>query len=280
MIAALRHRCPHCHAGISVQTPGSQLKCDACGAIFLIVDGIPSLIASGSNTELREYFSRVAAQIRTHKRSYTAFAAPHLEMQLAILSAGFIRALERWVPQGSLILDVGCGHGGLLETATQSYRMVGIDFVPEMLTMARERGYAVYNADGSALPFEDAQFDAVVCAELFNQFPDIRPFLAEAIRVCRPGGSILISTLNRDSILRVVVGAAMSLLRPKRDLPVFTGLRRPSDIMAAGDDLPVDLQEVAWLLSPTRLVRYARSTHDPVSPFATNFIMCLSKRGG
>lgn len=272
----LAHRCTHC--GAAMPPPAAAtFACRACGTSFAANDGIPSFASGCSDDGLQAYFSRVAEQAKVGKKSYSAFAAPHLELQLAILSAGFVRSLERWVPAGSLVLDVGCGHGALLESVTQKYRMVGIDFVPAMLPMARERGYTVYHGDGSALPFEGGQFDAVLYAEVFNQVEDIRPLLAEAARVCKPEGVIVVSTLNSDSFLRAAVGAAMGVLRPHRDMPAFTGRRRPDDILNAAAGLPVDLHGIAWLLSPTLLVLYGHRPRAALSPLATNFIMCLRR---
>lgn len=112
------------------------------------------------------------------------------------------------------VLDNACGIGTqALGLALLGHRVTGSDLSPvSAARAAREaagRGLAlsVAAADMRALPFADAAFDAVVCAD--NALPhlltarDVRAALAETLRVLRPGGLLLLSTRAYGELRRV-----------------------------------------------------------------------------
>ena len=94
------------------------------------------------------------------------------------------------------VLDVGTGAGALaLALAPFVREVVGLDPVPELLELARER--AVPNSefvegDGTALPFRDGDFDLAGTHRTLHHVgrPDL--VVAELTRVTRPGGRVLV----------------------------------------------------------------------------------------
>lgn len=106
------------------------------------------------------------------------------------------------IAAGKDVIEVGCGAGqglGLLNASAA--RLVAGDVSPEVLDVAMRHfgGHvplSVFGAD--ALPFPDSEFDVVILFEAMYYLPDIQGFLAEARRVLRPGGRLLIVTANRD----------------------------------------------------------------------------------
>lgn len=272
-----RLRCPVCFAHLD-EGSGPEIICAGCPSVFPVRSGIPVFMpATQDDARVKEFFDRVATHAGDGKLSYVPFAAPGLDRQLTLLSHAFLQALERWIPGGSRILDVGVGHGALLEPVVSKYVMTGVDVAFEMLPLARERGYRVYQADAVALPFEDGEFDAVICAEVLQHFPDPRPILAELARTCRPGGSILISTLNKVSLARWLRRNIAKLTRPPA-LPLPILRRSAGEIAEAGaSGLGLHVDEVAWLLSPLDRVVFTRKATAAVAPLATNFIVKLRK---
>ncbi len=109
-------------------------------------------------------------------------------------------------PLGPL-LDIGCGAGpGLRFFEKVSAWAVGVDFVEEALqeaarVLARPRLVAV---DASQhLPFLDNCFDVVVLADVIEHIVDPFPLLREVLRVLRPGGRLLVSTVNGWDVRRL-----------------------------------------------------------------------------
>jgi SAM-dependent methyltransferase len=125
-----------------------------------------------------------------------ALGLPAAEIEAALLAA----LPER---MGAL-LDIGTGTGRLLElVAPRAERALGVDMSRDMLALARarlaERGLAdraaVRQADMYRLPFADAAFDAVALQMVLHYAEDPAAALAEAARVLKPGGTLLIADL-------------------------------------------------------------------------------------
>jgi len=104
--------------------------------------------------------------------------------------------------QGKNLLDVACGAGGpaLRIAATTGCSVVGIDVHEQAIrtasSLASQRGLAgraeFRAVDATAaLPFPDASFDAVICIDAINHFPDRSRVVAEWTRLLKPEGRLL-----------------------------------------------------------------------------------------
>ncbi|HZF75939.1 MAG TPA: metalloregulator ArsR/SmtB family transcription factor [Acetobacteraceae bacterium] len=107
-------------------------------------------------------------------------------------------------PHLGALLDIGAGTGRLLElVAPRCDRAVGVDASRDMLALARarlaERGLAeratVRQADMYRLPFPDAVFDAVTMQMVLHYAEDPAAALAEAARVLKPDGLLVLVDL-------------------------------------------------------------------------------------
>lgn len=111
-------------------------------------------------------------------------------------------ALLRLLPDGGVedLLDVGTGTGRMLEVlGPQARRAIGVDQSREMLSIARTkleevglRHCHVRQADMYQLPFSSGSFDAVVIHQVLHFAETPADLLAEAARVLRPGGRLLV----------------------------------------------------------------------------------------
>ena len=106
------------------------------------------------------------------------------------------------------VLDVGCGPGTNFEHYGAGARVTAVDYNPGMVRLAQEtlheRGpfpaaIEVRQADATALPFEDASFDAYVTTLVLCSVPDLDAAVEEAWRVLRPGGALRIFEHVRSS---------------------------------------------------------------------------------
>jgi arsenite methyltransferase len=102
---------------------------------------------------------------------------------------------------GERVLDVGCGPGyycvELLEDVGPSGSIVGVDSSAAMLALAARRcaGYdnvELREGDATAVPVEDASFDAALSVQVQEYVGDIATGLGELHRALRPGGRVLV----------------------------------------------------------------------------------------
>lgn len=102
------------------------------------------------------------------------------------------------------ILDAGCGVGAFSETLVKDNSVYGVDFSEKSLEFAKKRGLNTCTGDLKALPFEDGKFDLVLCIGVIQLIREYEKVIRELARVTRPGGTLLIETLNKNSVQRKV----------------------------------------------------------------------------
>jgi len=130
-------------------------------------------------------------------------------------------------------LDVACGSGKLTallaRIAGEGGRVVGLDFSPQMLEVARRDhpGIEFIEGDALALPFDDAGFDASTIAFGLRNLADPVRGLREMLRVVRPGGRAVVLEFVRPP--EGPVGSVYRLYL-RRVLPAIGGAisRQPS----------------------------------------------------
>ena len=134
-----------------------------------------------------ETFDRIAAE---YDESLPAHVVAHyLEKRTDFIAASS--------PLGDG-LDVGCGTGVLAaRLAARGFSMTGLDPSEGMLEVMRadHPGVEAVRGSGDALPFADARFDLVLTVAALHHIaaPEaVRATLGEMVRVCRPGGRIVV----------------------------------------------------------------------------------------
>jgi ubiquinone/menaquinone biosynthesis C-methylase UbiE len=107
------------------------------------------------------------------------------------------------------VLEIAVGTGRNLPFYPGDVRLTGIELSPKMLDVAHRRarelgrGADLRPGDAQNLPFPDSSFDTVVATLALCTIPDERQAVAEAARVLRPGGRLLLLEHVRSPILPV-----------------------------------------------------------------------------
>lgn len=197
------------------------------------------------------------------------------------ISIHFDRAEAGRAPfAGLTLLDIGCGGGLVAEPmARLGASVTGLDATPETLEAARlharEAGLAISYQDGTAEGMQQtgAQFDIVLALEILEHVADLRLFLRAAAALVRPGGLMIVSTINRTAQAYAV--AIVGAERVLRWLPAGT---HSYDKFVKPEEITPHLAEFD-IIGPTAL------NFDPVSrqwriggPAGVNYFMCAAKR--
>jgi 2-polyprenyl-6-hydroxyphenyl methylase / 3-demethylubiquinone-9 3-methyltransferase len=106
---------------------------------------------------------------------------------------------------GAVLVDLGCGAGLLAPHAARlGYRHVGVDLVGTSLRIAAEHGVLPVRGDVQRLPVGDGVADAVSAGEILEHVPDLAATVAEACRVLRPGGTLVLDTLADTRLAKLL----------------------------------------------------------------------------
>lgn len=100
-----------------------------------------------------------------------------------------------------VILDAGCGSGMFSHMAISTgAHVTGVDAAPGLLEVARQRnpGYNFLEEEIEALPFAENSFDVVAGFNSFQYAGSVVNALAEANRVLKPGGKLVIGIWDKS----------------------------------------------------------------------------------
>jgi 2-polyprenyl-6-hydroxyphenyl methylase/3-demethylubiquinone-9 3-methyltransferase len=187
--------------------------------------------------------------------------------------------------EGLRVLDLGCGGGLISEPlARLGAEVTGVDPSQESISAARAHAagqelridYKVGRVE--ELDPADGLFDALVCLEVLEHVPNPAQFVKGCAALIRPGGLLLVSTINRTlkSYALAIIGAEYVL----RWLPVgthswerfITPEELTSHATSAGLAAPVfkglvySLLSDSWSLSEDTDVNYMAAAAKPASP--------------
>lgn len=104
---------------------------------------------------------------------------------------------------GAILIDLGCGAGLLApHLAGKNYRHVGLDLNLRALRQAAEHDVDAICSDVLQLPLTDGMADVVSAGEILEHVVDMPSAVAEACRVLRPGGLLVLDTIAATRLAR------------------------------------------------------------------------------
>ncbi len=155
---------------------------------------------------------------------------------------------------GKKVLDVGCGGGILAESLSKAGGIVtGIDLSNKALKVAElhqlESNTSVQYRSISAEDLakeEPEQYDVVTCMEMLEHVPDPSSVVQACATLCKPGGRIFFSTLNRNpkSYLFAIIGAEYVLRLLPKGTHEYDKFIKPSELAGFTRQAGLELLEI------------------------------------
>jgi ubiquinone/menaquinone biosynthesis C-methylase UbiE len=184
-------RCVHCHAKLQGETEFPA--CEGCGERYPMRDGI--LIVKDQPSDDNKiaadfYNSPLWPKFRFWERFFWFCNGGERKSRKVILDQ---------LPQGPglKLLDIAIGDGVYTSWLPADWSIVGVDVSIGQLQGSQKRNAGrdlkLILGEAESLPFEDAQFDAILSIGGFNHFNDPERALREMVRVARPGAKIVVS---------------------------------------------------------------------------------------
>ena len=156
------------------------------------------------------------------------------------LRLGWIKTFVNF--EGKKAVDIGCGGGILAESIAQSGAdTTGIDLSEKALKVAELHALEVganltyRSISAEALADEQAeQYDIVTCMEMLEHVPDPASVVRACAKLCKPGGTLFFSTLNRNpkSYLFAIIGAEYILKLLPKGTHEYVKFIKPSELVA------------------------------------------------
>ena len=144
--------------------------------------------------------------------------------------------------EGKKVVDIGCGGGILAESISQSGAdTTGIDLSEKALKVAELHALEVganltyRSISAEALADEQpGQYDVVTCMEMLEHVPDPASVVRACAKLCKPGGTLFFSTLNRNpkSYLFAIIGAEYILKLLPKGTHEYAKFIKPSELVA------------------------------------------------
>lgn len=205
--------CQNCgEALLKANDETAELKCENCKQSYPVKSGVPVFL---SETDYEK-----SAETAIHKEQGSVFNYVD-HYQKDGVESDYFRArdagtehLDKRIHQtifshiekkAGRILDVGCGRAWVAQKLCPlNFEVVSMDISLENTTGALERypypNHAAVVADVFSLPFNEGVFDYVIASEIIEHVVDPVKFVANLIKVLKPGGKLIITSPYKEKL--------------------------------------------------------------------------------
>ncbi|NUN66289.1 class I SAM-dependent methyltransferase [Pseudanabaena biceps] len=151
------------------------------------------------------------------------------------------------------ILEVGGGQGGLTALLYPKSHITNLDFEPKFAQAAcnQQPNVRFVCGDATQLPFPDNSFDAVTMFDVLEHIPDDRRAVAEAFRVLKPNGFLMVSTPDASTWRFPYYGFMKAICPPEAAVMAEWGhVRRGYTLANLNTLISLPCQQYATFINP------------------------------
>ena len=181
------------------------------------------------------------------------------------------------------VLDVGCGGGILCEALAQrGAEVTGIDMGDAPLAVGNlhklESGVTVTYEKSTAEDYAESHAEAfatVTCLEMLEHVPDPSSVVAACAAMCKPGGTLFFSTINRNpkSYLLAIIGVEYVLRMLPKGTHEYSKFIRPSELGQWIREAGLEIDQMTGLLYNPITKTYKLDERD----VDVNYMICARK---
>lgn len=191
-------------------------RCVNCGLGF--IDPVPGA------REMEEFYNS-GNYYKREDAGYSDYVS--LEKGHKRIYAGFIRSAGKSLGfdiRGKSVLDVGCAHGFFLDTAKEmgAEGLWGTDITMESGRLIESKGYRFSCGSFESLDLPERAFDLVFLGDVFEHLFDPFEAAARLSRILRPGGVVILTTVNFASPFVRLAGGKWRLMVPPEHIYYWT----------------------------------------------------------
>jgi SAM-dependent methyltransferase len=175
-----------------------------------------------------------------------------------------LRRFSRYRASGRL-LELGCAYGFFLSEAQRTFEAQGIEISTDAVAYCRSQGLNVEQGELTKdFIHKHARFDAAVMLDVIEHLPDPEQTLRRLHQLLTPGGHIIITTGDWDSLLSRAMGASWRLMTPPQHLFFFS--RKTLRMLLERIGFEVLEIRRPWKIVPMSLIAYQLQRIVGLSP--------------
>lgn len=180
-------------------------QCRVCGFVFKSMQPAAELLERHYAESGADYQQRLA-------EDDPAFRSDYRHARLF---------LQTKFPQGGSILDVGCSRGFFLQSLGEGWQLYGVEPSRSAADHAAGHGIRVHPGSLFSASFADHFFDAVTMFDVVEHLQEPARLLADARRILKPGGWLVIGTGNCEALTARLAGSQWAYMAIPDHLSFF-----------------------------------------------------------
>lgn len=216
----MKETCPLCSSNnfrlAFVKNGYSHLACSNCGSVYVYPRPTTAELIDFYRFSQGDHLSQSCWQ-ESHKHSWDLWKNT---LKIAQNRAGFGK-----------LLDIGCGTGEFLHFAQKLgwSEVEGIEVIPKIAEYANQlTGATIYTSDFLEAPLQSNSYSVITLWDVIEHLSDIPNVLNRIFNLLKPGGAVILGTVNQDGIsMRFFKEKSLTVMPPEH-LTFFThkGMRQ------------------------------------------------------